>query len=130
MWRAGKLDAIVVYHGDRLVRQPWDLEVLLRLARGKGVKLASPTGTRDLGNDEDQFILDIEAKMAKRESANMSRRKKGQYERMRRAGLVRSGGRGGRTFGFGSDGVTHVPGETAVVREVFGRVLRVRGSGR
>ena len=42
-------------------------------------------------------------------------------------GLVRSGGRGGRTFGFESDGVTHVPGETAVVREVFGRVLGGEG---
>ena len=120
---AGKLDAIVVYHGDQLIRQPWDLEVLLRLARGKGVKLASPTGTRDLGSDEDQFILGIEANMARRESANTSRRKKNQYERMRRAGLVRSGGRGGRVFGFASDGVTHVPGETAIVREVCGRVL-------
>src|SRR5579859_7273863 len=39
----GTYDAIVVYHGDRLIRQPWDLEMLLSLASEKGVRLASPT---------------------------------------------------------------------------------------
>jgi site-specific DNA recombinase len=38
----GEVEAIVVYHGDRLIRQPWDLELLLRLAREKGIQLASP----------------------------------------------------------------------------------------
>src|SRR3954462_2081666 len=41
---AGRFDAIVVYHGDRLIRQPWDLEMLLRIADEKGIRLASPTG--------------------------------------------------------------------------------------
>src|SRR5215469_6090419 len=45
---AGQVDAIAVYHGDRLMRHPWDLERLLDLAEVRGVKLASPTGVRDL----------------------------------------------------------------------------------
>ena len=36
----------------------WHL--LLKLARGKGIRLASPTGTRDLDSDDDQFILGID----------------------------------------------------------------------
>jgi site-specific DNA recombinase len=132
---AGKINAIIVYHGDRLVRQPRDLEDLLDLAHGKGIKLASPTGTRDLDDDEAQFILGIEANMARRESANTSRRRKAQYARWRREGRVRPGGRGGRAFGFATDGVSHFPAdrcdvttreelaEADVVREMARRVL-------
>lgn len=126
---AGKIDAIVVYHGDRLIRRHEDLSALLKLARLKGIRLASPTGTRDLDNYDDQFILEIEASMAKRESANISRRKKAQHERMRRQGLVRSGGRGGRAFGFATDGVTHIPAEVAVIQEAAVRVLEGEAVG-
>jgi DNA invertase Pin-like site-specific DNA recombinase len=132
---AGKINAIIVYHGDRLVRQPRDLEDLLDLAHGKGIKLASPTGTRDLDDDEAQFILGIEANMARRESANTSRRRKAQYARWRREGRVRPGGRGGRAFGFATDGVSHLPPdrcdvatreeltEADVIREMARRIL-------
>ena len=123
---AGRINAIIVYHGDRLVRQPWDLEKLLDLAHAKGVRLASPSGVRDLDNPDDQFILGIEANMARRESANTSRRKKAQYERMRRQGLTRPGGKGGRAFGFESDGVTHRPDEAAIVREAAAAILSGR----
>jgi len=125
--KAGRVNAIVVYHGDRLVRQPRDLEDLLDLAHAKGVRLASPTGTRNLDNDDDQFILGIEANMARRESANTSRRMKAGVERRRRSGLVTAGGRGGRLFGFATDGVTHVPAEADIVRGVFARVLTGEG---
>ena len=125
----GQLDAIVVYHGDRLIRQPWDLELLLNLAAARGVRLASPTGTRDLSNPDDQFILRIEAAMACRESDNISRRKKAGFARMRRDGLVRSGGKGGRAFGFATDGVTHVPAETAIIREAAARILAGEAAG-
>lgn len=124
---SGRITAIVTYHGDRLIRRHEDLSALIKLSRSKGIQLASPTGTRNLDSYDDQFILEIEASMAKRESANISRRKKAQHERMRRAGLTRPGGRGGRAFGFATDGVTHVEEETAVVREVAERILAGEG---
>jgi len=77
--------------------------------------------------------------MAKRESANTSRRRKAQYERMRREGRVRPGGRGGRAFGFATDGATHLPAdrcivatreeesEADVIREMARRVLAGEG---
>src|SRR5690606_32817517 len=119
----GQVQAIVVYHGDRLIRQPYDLEKLLNISDSKGVRLASPTGTRDLDNADDRFVLRIEAAQACRESDNISRRTKNGHRRRREIGLVRSGGRGGRPYGFATDGVTHVPEEVAVLRELAERVL-------
>lgn len=125
----GRINAIVTYHGDRLVRRHEDLSKLLGLAKSRGVKLASPTGTRDLDSDDDQFVLEIEASMAKRESANTSRRRKMLYARMRREGRTRPGGKGGRAFGFESDGLTHVSRETAILRRVARAILRGHSLG-
>lgn len=126
---AGKIGAIVVYHGDRLVRQPYDLETLINLAYGRGIKLASPTGTRDLSNDDDLFILRIEVAAKCLESASTSRRKKNQHARWRREGKVRTGGRGGRAFGFARDGITHIRPETLYIGQGAGRILAGEGAG-
>lgn len=126
---AGKISAIVVYHGDRLVRQPFDLETLLNLADTRGVKLASPTGTRSLDDPNDRFVLRILVAQACMESDNTSRRRKAQYERWRREGRVRPGGRGGRAYGFATDGVTHIAAEAAVIGEMARRVLAGEGAG-
>jgi DNA invertase Pin-like site-specific DNA recombinase len=96
---AGEVDAIIVYHGDRLIRQPHDLEKLIGIADSKGVRIASVSGTRDLDSPDDRFILRIEAAQACRESDNTSRRvQRGMAARARR-GLTQPGG--GRPFGFG-----------------------------
>jgi site-specific DNA recombinase len=133
--KAGRINAIIVYHGDRLIRQPWDLEVLIDLAYGKGIRLASPTGDRDLSNSDDLYILRIDAAGQCRESDRTSARRKTQYERWRREGRVRPGGRGGRAFGFATDAMTVLPAdrcdvatraeasEADVIREMARRVL-------
>jgi site-specific DNA recombinase len=120
---AGRVNAIVVYHGDRLIRQPWDLEILLRLADQKGVKLASPTGERNLDSPDDRFILRIEAAQACRESDNTSRRLKWHYEKAAARGVVRLGGRGGRAFGFEPDGLTVRDADARWIREVANRII-------
>jgi DNA invertase Pin-like site-specific DNA recombinase len=119
----GEVDAIIVYHGDRLIRQPWDLELLLRLADDKGIRLASPTGERNLDNADDRFILRIEAAQACRESDNTSRRTRRHYQRQAEQGLVRLGGRGGRAFGFEPDGLTIRRADAEAVRWAAERVL-------
>lgn len=121
--QAGRINAIVVYHGDRLIRQPHDLETLLQLAESKGVRLFSPSGARNLDVADDRFILRIEAAQACRASDDTSRRKKAQIDRLRRDGRSRPGGRGGRAFGYGTDGVTLVPAEAAAAAEMAGRLL-------
>jgi site-specific DNA recombinase len=125
---AGRITAVIVYHGDRLIRQPFDLEKLLGLADGKGIKLAAPTGTRDLDSAEDRFILRIEAAMACRESDNTSRRRKSQYERWRREGKVRPGGRGGRAYGFDTRGNV-VEAEAVLIRHAARMILDGHGVG-
>jgi len=121
---AGKLTAIIVYHGDRLVRQPYDLELLLNLADGKGIKLASPTGDKDLSVAEDKTMLRVIAAFACQASEDTSRRKKDAFARMALDGAAPiPGGRFGRGFGYERDGRTCVPAEAAALREAAGRIL-------
>lgn len=118
-----QVDGIIVYHGDRLIRQPWDLEILIRLADQRGIRLASPTGERDLDNPDDRFILRIEAAQACRESDNTSRRMRWHFDKRAEQGVVRLGGRGGRAFGFEPDGKTHRGADVRAIKEVADRVL-------
>lgn len=96
---AGEIDAILVYHGDRLIRQPYDLETLISIADQKGVRIASPSGTRDLSSADDRFILRIEAAQACREVDNTSRRVRRALGARAQRGLTQVGGR--RPFGYG-----------------------------
>lgn len=96
---AGEIDAILVYHGDRLMRQPYDLERLLSVSDSKGLRLASVSGVRDLDSPDDRFILRIEVAQACRESDNTSRRVSRGLTARAAKGLSQVGGR--RPFGFG-----------------------------
>jgi DNA invertase Pin-like site-specific DNA recombinase len=96
---ADEVDSIVVYHGDRLMRQPYDLERLLAVSDSKGVRLASVSGVRDLDSPDDRFILRIEVAQACKESDNTSRRVRRGLAARAAKGLSQVGGR--RPFGFG-----------------------------
>jgi DNA invertase Pin-like site-specific DNA recombinase len=96
---AGEIDGILVYHGDRLIRQPVDLEMLISIA-DRGLRIASPSGTRDLDNPDDRFILRIEAAQACRASDDTSRRvRRGVMARVSK-GLPGTAG-GKRPYGWG-----------------------------
>lgn len=139
---SGRINGVITYHGDRLIRRHEDLSALLKRSKSKGVRLASPTGTRDLDSYDDQFILEVECSMAKRESANISRRQKQRYERDKLNGKVMAQGPGGRRFGYCSDGVTLYPvsqcematrreaSEAEIIREAAARVLAGEGANR
>lgn len=96
---AGDIDSIIVYHGDRLMRQPYDLEKLISAADMKSIRIASVSGTRDLDNPDDRFILRIEVAQACRESDNTSRRTRRGLEARAAKGLTQFGGL--RPFGYG-----------------------------
>ncbi|MGH3450931.1 MAG: recombinase family protein, partial [Haloechinothrix sp.] len=84
--RSGESDGIVVWHTDRLFRQPRDLETLIELA-DKGFKVTSAHGEKDLSNPDDRFILRIEVAHAARSSDDTSRRIKRRFATYRvRAG--------------------------------------------
>ncbi|MFI6337858.1 recombinase family protein [Streptomyces sp. NPDC050535] len=97
---AGEIDGLIVYHGDRLIRQPFDLEKLISIAESQALRIASPSGTRNLDSPDDRFILRIEAAQACKESDNTSRRvKRGVTARVAK-GLPGTAG-GKRPYGWG-----------------------------
>ncbi|MHC3474624.1 recombinase family protein [Streptomyces sp. 7R007] len=94
-------DGIMTYHGDRLIRQPYDLELLLNIADTRHIPLASVSGVRDLSNADDRFILRIEAASACREVDELSRRRKRGYKAdVVKRGKSQQGGR--RPYGWGA----------------------------
>jgi site-specific DNA recombinase len=93
-------DGIMTYHGDRLIRQPYDLELLLNIADTRRIPLASVSGVRDLSSPDDRFILRIEAAQACREVDNLSRRRKRGYRAdVELRGKAQQGG--SRPYGWG-----------------------------
>jgi DNA invertase Pin-like site-specific DNA recombinase len=71
--RAGDLDAVVVWHVDRLVRQPRELEEFIDLCAEVGVtRLASVYGDIDLSTHDGQLIARILGAMARKESDDKS----------------------------------------------------------
>jgi DNA invertase Pin-like site-specific DNA recombinase len=119
----GELDYIAIYHGDRLVRQPRDMEDLLDVGAPQGVILVSPTGQYNLADPDHQMMLRWMVARAKNEIDHLSRRLKDGHRRRYEKGHVRAGGRGGRAFGFETDSHTHVPAETELIRDAAARLL-------
>lgn len=120
---AGRVTNIVTYHGDRMWRQPYDLETLIRLGQ-RGITITSPTGVYRLDVPEDRFQLGILANVARLESDNTSRRKRAGFARLARDGYrPPAGSRWGRGFGYDTMGRTPVPGEAAALREAAIRVI-------
>jgi DNA invertase Pin-like site-specific DNA recombinase len=121
---AGLITSLVVYHGDRLIRHPWDLEVLLNLVDQRGMTIANPTGDYQLDVAADRFVLRILTAKACLESDDTSRRKKAGFARMARKGIApAAGGRYHRGFGYDTAGRDQVPGEADALREAAKRVL-------
>ncbi|MGH3095118.1 MAG: recombinase family protein [Streptosporangiales bacterium] len=138
---AGDVDGIIVYHGDRLIRQPFDLERLLNLAKDRAIQLAAPSGVRDLTNPEHQFILRIEAAQACKSSDDTSRRVLRGWQARAERGRAVGGGK--RPFGYGTptgedsprtgrplyDTTKQVPEEAAVLREAVERLMAGQSQG-
>jgi len=105
---SGASDGIVVWHTDRLFRQPRDLEKLIDLA-DKGFVVVSAHGSRDLADPDDRFILRIEVAHAARSSDDTSRRIKRRFRTFRENGIGHIGGP--RRFGWPGRDLTWTPGE-------------------
>lgn len=135
-----EIDGLIVYHGDRLMRRPDDLEELLKLTEKHRVQLASVSGVRDLSSDDDQYILRIEVAQACKSSADTSRRVRRGWEARAAQGLPVGGGK--RPFGWGVptgktgttgrpiyDTTRLVPEEAAILREAVERLMAGQSQG-
>jgi len=105
--QAGVSDGIVVWHTDRLFRQPRDLEALIALG-DKGFQVASAHGARDLADPDDRYHLRIEVAHAARSSDDTSRRIKRRFKTYRENGVGHIGGP--RRFGWPGRDATWTPG--------------------
>lgn len=118
----GQRDGVLVYHLDRLHRQPRELEEFLDLCIRHGIShLACVTGEVDLATHDGQFHARILGAVARKESDDKSRRLRRKHLEIARAG--RTSGGGTRPYGYAVDRVTVIRDEAKVIREVAERVL-------
>ena len=119
--RAGDVDAVVVWHLDRLHRQPKELEEFFDVCKdARLTSLASVTGDTDLSTHDGQFLARILGAVAKKESDDKSRRISRKHQELAQAG--RSVGGGDRPYGYRADRLTVDPTEAVVVREAAARI--------
>jgi site-specific DNA recombinase len=119
---AGTVDAVVVWHLDRLHRHPKELEEFFEACDRAGVRdLASVSGDVDLGTDDGRFHARILGAVARKESDDKSRRIRRKHEELARQGQGKGGGT--RPFGFEDDRLTVNPAEAKLIREAADRIL-------
>lgn len=119
---AGSIDGVIVYHLDRLHRQPRELEEFFQVCEAAGVdELATVTGRIDLANPDGQFQARILGAVAKKESDDKKRRIARKHEELAAAGKVSGGGT--RAYGYANGGRSIRAGEAAVIREAATRFL-------
>ncbi|WP_254644053.1 recombinase family protein [Streptomyces sp. BV286] len=116
----GDIRHVIVYHPDRLMRQPRDLEELLSIANDKHILLRGEANRRDLSDPDDRFILRIGVAHACRSSDDTSRRLKDALKDKAREGNPDVGN---RPYGYTRDGRAIVEEEAEIVREVYRRYL-------
>jgi DNA invertase Pin-like site-specific DNA recombinase len=114
---SGESDGAVVWHVDRLLRLPRDLERLLEFS-DRGLMLGCAHGQWDLADPNDRFILRVEVAHACRSSDDASRRIRRRFETLRRNGVAHNSG---RSFGFA--GRVRVCGEHGRREEVPAEVV-------
>ena len=120
--RAGAVDAVVVWHLDRLHRQPKELEEFFEVCDAAHLgALASVTGDTDLSSHDGRFMARILGAVARKESDDKSRRITRKHLELAQAGKATGGG--SRPFGFRADRRTLEATEAAAVREAVARVL-------
>jgi site-specific DNA recombinase len=118
---AGAIEAVVVYHADRLHRRPSELEDFIDLCERTKTKLATVSGDLDLSTHEGQLMARITGAVARKESDDKSRRNRRKHEELAAAGKVSGGGT--RPYGFDADKRTVRPDEAEVIRECARRAI-------
>lgn len=118
----GTIDAVVVWHPDRLHRSPRELEDFIDLIEKTGAAVATVTaGAYDLSTPEGRLTARIVGSVARKESEDKSRRNRRKHLELAQAGKLAGGGT--RPFGYEADRLTVQPEEAELVREAVARVM-------
>jgi len=119
----GERDGVLVYHQDRLHRDPLEFEHFRTVLEKHGTPLRFVAGLSGLadGDGDGLLALRIMSAVAANETATKKRRVRRKMRANAEAGLPHGGPN--RPFGFEDDKITHRPDEVAVVRECAARVI-------
>jgi site-specific DNA recombinase len=117
----GTIQAVVVWHLDRLHRQPKELESFIDLVQAKGVLLASVSGDTDLATPEGRLYARMLGAVARMESEHKSRRIKRAFLEKAKAGDPWVNGH--RPYGYADGGTSLVPREAEAIRESVKRII-------
>lgn len=119
---AGRLDAIVAWHNDRLHRNPSELEEFIDVVERRGLAVQTVrAGTLDLATPAGRMVARMLGAAARYESEHKSDRLRAKHRQIALAGGPAGGGT--RPFGFEADQVTVREDEAHAIREVAARVL-------
>lgn len=119
--KAGRADAVLAWHTDRLHRSPVELEAFIAVCEEQGVAVQTvQAGEVDLSTPSGRAVARTLGAWARHEVEHMVARQRRAKEQAAAAGKFRGGA---RPFGYESDGVTVRPSEAAVVRDMTERIL-------
>jgi site-specific DNA recombinase len=124
LMRSRSLDAVIVWHVDRLTRRLVDLEEVISICESTGVRLATVTGDIDLGTDTGRMLARILASVARGEVERKGVRQRRANEQRAKAGRM---GWTRRPFGYDrKDGVVVVVEEEAKALEKVAELVLVQ----
>ena len=117
---AGRIEAVVCWHVDRLTRSPRELEDVIDLHDSHGIALASATGEIDLSTPAGRMVARTLGTAARHEAEHKAERQR--RERLQKAKAGQPHTTGTRGYGY-TPAMTVIDAEAAVVREAATRVL-------
>jgi site-specific DNA recombinase len=118
---AGKAQALIAWHTDRLHRRPVELESFIDLCDRRAIQVQTvKAGTVDLSTPSGKMVARMLGAAARHEVEHSIERQKRAKEQAALDGKYR-GGR--RAFGYEADGVTARPDEAAAIRKAADNVL-------
>ncbi|GIN05594.1 serine recombinase [Planomonospora venezuelensis] len=117
--KAGKIDAVLVWHTDRLHRSTRELEDFIDIAKNVPTH-AVQAGHVDLSTPSGRAVAKTLGAWAQHEVELKSERQKAKNLQLAEAGLPKGGA---RPFGYEQDGMTLRDDEADVVREATERVI-------
>lgn len=117
----GRIDGAVVYHLDRVARDPRDMEDLIDATETTKRPVISVAGDMDLSTDSGRTMARIAVAIANQSSRDASRRIKRAKEENLAEGRWNGGGI--RAYGYDVKRTEIIPHEAAIIRELADRTL-------
>ena len=115
------IDAVLVYHPDRLTRQNKELEEFIDvLDAAKVTAVRFVAGDMDLGTSDGLLIARIQAAVASNESASKSRRVRRKLDEIAQRGMPHGTP---RPYGYEPDRMTIRTSEARIVQQIVSRYL-------